>query len=98
MFTQGHIAMWSLVGIGLFNSIMWSNIFTLAIKGLGKHTSQASSLLVMAIVGGAVFPAIQGAVADATSIQTSFIVPVAGYLYIAFYGIHGSKVRSRAEE
>jgi FHS family L-fucose permease-like MFS transporter len=98
MFTQGHIAMWSLVGIGLFNSIMWSNIFTLAIKGLGRHTSQASSLLVMAIVGGAVFPAIQGAVADATSIQTSFIVPLIGYLYIAFYGIHGSKVRSRAKE
>lgn len=92
MFTNGYIAMWSVVGIGLFNSIMWSNIFTLAIKGLGKYTSQASSLLVMAIVGGAVFPAIQGAVADATSIQMSFIVPVFGYLYIAFYGINGSKI------
>ncbi len=93
MFTNGYIAMWSVVGIGLFNSIMWSNIFTLAIKGLGKYTSQASSLLVMAIVGGAVFPAIQGAVADATSIQMSFIVPVFGYLYIAFYGINGSKIK-----
>lgn len=93
MFTNGYIAMWSVVGVGLFNSIMWSNIFTLAIKGLGKYTSQASSLLVMAIVGGAVFPAIQGAVADATSIQLSFIVPVFGYLYIAFYGINGSKIK-----
>jgi FHS family L-fucose permease-like MFS transporter len=52
----------------------------------------------MAIVGGAVFPAIQGAVADATSIQTSFLVPVIGFLYIAFYGINGSKVKSRAEQ
>ncbi len=96
MSSQGHVAIWTLVGVGLFNSIMWSNIFTLAIKGLGKHTSQASSLLVMAIVGGAVFPAIQGAVADVTSIQTSFLVPVAGFLYIAFYGINGSKLKSRA--
>jgi FHS family L-fucose permease-like MFS transporter len=93
MFSSGYIAIWSVVGVGLFNSIMWSNIFTLAIKGLGKYTSQASSLLVMAIVGGAVFPAIQGAVADATSIQMSFIVPVFGYLYIAFYGINGSKIK-----
>lgn len=90
MFTNGHIAMWSLIGIGLFNSIMWSNIFTLAIRGLGEFTSQASSLLVMAIVGGAIFPALQGLLADSIGIQLSFFVPLAGYLYIAYYGLKGS--------
>ena len=85
----GRIALWSVVGIGLFNSIMWSNIFTLAISGLGKYTSQGSSLLVMMILGGAVLPVFMGLVADGFGVHMSFIVPVFSYIYIAFYGMNG---------
>jgi MFS transporter, FHS family, L-fucose permease len=87
--TEGKVAMWSIIGIGLFNSIMWSNIFTLAIEGLGKFKSQGSSLLVMAILGGAVVPYIQGRFADHYGVHLSFLVPIICYLYIAFYGIYG---------
>ncbi|MBC5772746.1 sugar MFS transporter [Pontibacter sp. KCTC 32443] len=92
-FASGAVAMWSVIAIGLFNSIMFPTIFTLAIKGLGVHTSQGSSLLVMAIVGGAIIPPLQGYVADVTgNLQISFIVPMLCYLYIVFYGFSGSKV------
>ena len=70
---------------------MWSNIFTLAISGLGKYTSQGSSLLVMMILGGAILPLMMGAVADSYGVHMSFIIPVFSYLYIAFYGISGYK-------
>lgn len=90
-FTMGSIAMWTVISVGLFNSIMWSNIFTLSINGLGKSTSQGSSLLVMAILGGALLPVLQGYVADHIGIQKSFIIPVLAYLYIAFYGLIGFK-------
>ena len=83
---SGSIAMWAIIGIGLFNSIMWSNIFTLAIDGLGKYTSQGSSMLVMAILGGAIIPPIQGALADVIGVHMSFIIPVFSYAYLAFYG------------
>lgn len=86
IFSTGSTAMWAILGVGLFNSIMWSNIFTLSIHGLGKYTSQGSSLLVMAILGGALLPLIQGAAADAIGIQKSFFVPVICYLYIVFFG------------
>lgn len=86
---QGQIAMWAVIGIGLFNSIMWSNIFTLAIEGLGKFKSQGSSLLVMMILGGAIVPVFQGMAADAYGVHTSFFVPVICYAYIAFYGWRG---------
>jgi len=95
--TSGYVALWAIVGIGLFNSIMWSNIFTLAIAGLGKYTSQGSSLLVMAILGGAIVPVIQGAVADGIGVHYSFIVPVFCYLYIAYYGWKGYKILKRAD-
>lgn len=86
IFSTGATAMWAIIGVGLFNSIMWSNIFTLSIYGLGKYTSQGSSLLVMAILGGALLPLIQGAMADAIGIQKSFFIPMISYLYIAFFG------------
>jgi MFS transporter, FHS family, L-fucose permease len=89
MTTSGELAKWSILGIGLFCSVMWSNIFALAIEGLGPLKSQASSLLVMAILGGAVLPPLQGAVADALGIQFSFIVPMAAFAYVAFYGLYG---------
>jgi len=89
----GETALWTIIGIGLFNSIMWSNIFTLAISGLGKYTSQGSSLLVMMILGGALLPLLMGLVADSDGVHMSFIVPVFSYVYIAFYGIRGYKPR-----
>lgn len=92
VFGQGHLALWSVIAIGLFNSVMFPTIFALAIKGLGSYTGQGSSLLVMAIVGGAVIPPIQGLVADVTgSIQLSFLVPLICYVYIAHYGFAGYK-------
>jgi FHS family L-fucose permease-like MFS transporter len=92
IFTSGSTALWSILSIGLFNSIMWSNIFTLAIKDLGKDTAQGSSLLVMMILGGALIPLIQGAVADMLDgYHYSFFVPVFCYIYLAYYGWKGYK-------
>lgn len=91
VFTDGHVAFWAVIAIGLFNSIMWSNIFTLAIDGLGKFTSQGSSLLVMAILGGALIPLAQGALADWVGVQASFIMPIICYLYLLSYGLFGHK-------
>jgi FHS family L-fucose permease-like MFS transporter len=82
----GKVALWVALGTGLFNSIMWSNIFTLAIDDLGEHTSQGSSLLVMMIVGGALLPLLMGGVGDAVGIRLAFLIPIPCYLYIAFYG------------
>ncbi|MGU7774659.1 L-fucose:H+ symporter permease [Burkholderia sp. MR1-5-21] len=86
---SGTIAMWALLAIGLFNSIMFPTIFTLAIEGLGKHTGEGSGILCMAIVGGAIVPLIQGFMADHIGVQLSFCVPVVCYLYIAYYGLKG---------
>lgn len=85
-FSTGNVALWVALGTGLFNSIMWSNIFTLAIDDLGEHTSQGSSLLVMMIVGGALLPLLMGAIGDAFGIRLAFLTPIPCYLYIAFYG------------
>jgi MFS transporter, FHS family, L-fucose permease len=89
MAAAGPTAMWALLAIGLFNSIMFPTIFTLAIDGLGKHTGAGSGVLCMAIVGGAIVPVIQGAVADNVSLLYSFVIPVICYLYIAYYGLKG---------
>ena len=86
MNTFGKVALFSAVAIGLFNSIMWSNIFTLAIDKLGKYTSQGSSLLIMAILGGAIIPVLQGFTADKIGVQRSYIVPVCCFAYLVFYG------------
>ena len=88
---DGLTALWAIIAIGLFNSIMWSNIFTLAIDGLGEDTSQGSSLLVMMILGGALIPPLQGLIADGAGLQISFLLPVACYLYLAWYGFKGSR-------
>ena len=97
LFTTGKVAFWAVIAIGLFNSIMWSNVFTLAIRGLGKYTSQASSLLVMAILGGALVPLVQGVLADKIGIQASFALPIICYLYLGFYGVWGYKPKKRNE-
>ncbi len=90
--TNGSIAMWSVLAVGLFNSIMFPTIFSLAINRLGPLTSQASGLLCVAIVGGAVVPLVQGYLADVIGLQMAFWVPLICYLYIAFYGFRGHRV------
>ena len=89
MSASGDLAKWSVLGVGLFCSIMWSNIFSLAIEGLGPLKSQASSLLVMAILGGAILPPAQGFLADRIGIQGSFVVPMLAFAYVVFYGVYG---------
>lgn len=89
--SAGHTAMWSVLAIGLCNSIMFPTIFALALVGLGKHTGEGSGMLCMAIVGGALVPVIQGYFADHVGILQSFGVPVVCYLYILFYGLHGHR-------
>lgn len=91
MFSNGSLAMWAVLSIGLFNSIMFPTIFSLAVNGLGKHTSQASGILCIAIVGGAIVPLIQGVFADYIGVHLAFIIPVICYLYIAYYGLAGYK-------
>jgi FHS family L-fucose permease-like MFS transporter len=86
MLTTGHVAMWTIIAVGFFNSIMFPTIFTLGIDGLGKHTGQGSGILCMAIVGGALIPVVQGGLADAVGIHHCFVIAAACYLYIAWYG------------
>ena len=93
LLTDGSISLWAVLSIGLFNSIMFSNVFTLAISKLGKYTSQGSSLLVMMILGGAIMPILQGMLADAYSIHMSFVLPILCYVYLVWYGFYGYKVR-----
>lgn len=94
MLSSGNVAMYSIIAIGLFNSIMFPTIFALGIERLGPMTSKASSLLIMAIVGGAIIPYVQGVFADHIGLQHAFFLPLLCYLYIVFYGISGSKIRS----
>jgi FHS family L-fucose permease-like MFS transporter len=89
---SGFIAMWSILAIGLFNSIMFPTIFSLALNGLGKHTGQGSGILCAAIVGGAVVPVVQGMFADLIGIHQAFIIPAFCYCYIAYYGWRGSRL------
>jgi len=89
--TEGAVAMWSLLAVGLFNSIMFPTIFSLAIKDLGANTSQGSGILCLAIVGGALIPLLQGMLADSIGLQLAFILPAICYLYIAYYGLFGSR-------
>lgn len=89
--TDGSLAMWAVLSIGLFNSIMFPTIFSLAVKGLGKHTSQASGIICLAIVGGAIVPLLQGMIADYIGVHLAYIMPVICYIYIGYYALIGSK-------
>lgn len=91
MALSGSGAMIAILAVGAFNSVMFPTIFTLAISGLGKHTAQGSGILCMAIVGGAIIPLIQGTLADQFGLHHSFVLPVICYLFIAYYGLKGSK-------
>jgi len=91
MLTTGPVAMWSILLVGFFNSVMFPSIFTLGIVNLGPLTSDGSGLLIMAIVGGAVIPVTQGALADRIGVHHAFLLPVICYLYVAYYAFRGSK-------
>jgi len=85
IFASGQLALYALLSGGLFCSIMWPCIFTLSISGLGKYTSQGSAFLIMMILGGAIIPPLQGKLADIFSIQSSYWIAVACFIYLLFY-------------
>jgi MFS transporter, FHS family, L-fucose permease len=87
----GHLAIWSILLVGLFNSIMFPTIFTLGIAELGPLTGEGSGILVAAIVGGAILPYLEGRLADSIGIHHAFIIPALCYIYIAYYGFKGSQ-------
>jgi len=91
VFATGPVAMWTLIAVGLFHSIMFPTIFTLGIKGLGPLTEEGSGLLIMAIAGGALV-VVQGKLADAYGLQASFLLTAACELYILFYALWGARV------
>src|SRR5215469_8175669 len=95
MILGGHTAMWCILAVGLFNSIMFPTIFSLGVAELGSLTGNGSGLLNMAIVGGAILPLMQGAIADHIGIHHAFFVPVICYMYILFYALSGSKPNSQ---
>jgi len=94
MASGGHTAMWVILAVGLFNSIMFPTIFSLGVAELGPLTGNGSGILNMAIVGGAILPVLQGVIADHIGIHHGFILPVICYLYILFYALKGSKPNS----
>jgi FHS family L-fucose permease-like MFS transporter len=87
IFGHGQAAMWAILAVGLCNSIMFPTIFSMALYRLGKFTGQASGILCMAIVGGAVVPFVQGLLADSIGLQWSFLVPAACYAFILYFGL-----------
>jgi MFS transporter, FHS family, L-fucose permease len=91
MFSSGQVAIWAVVICGFFNSIMFPNIFALGVAGLGPLTSKGSGLIMTAVVGGAVVPLALGKLADNIGIQHALIIPAICYLFIAYYGLWGSK-------
>jgi FHS family L-fucose permease-like MFS transporter len=94
MISTGHFAMWSIILVGFFNSIMFPSIFTLGVAELGPLTGDGSGVMIMAIVGGALIPLAQGAIADRIGIHHAFFLPVICYLYILFFALSGSKPNS----
>jgi MFS transporter, FHS family, L-fucose permease len=94
MLSTGHFAMYSIILVGFFNSIMFPSIFTLGVAELGPLTGDGSGVMIMAIVGGALIPVAQGAIADRIGIHHAFFLPVICYLYILFFALSGSKPNS----
>lgn len=94
MLTTGHVAMYSIILVGFFNSIMFPSIFTLGVAELGPLTGDGSGIMIMAIVGGAIIPVAQGAIADRIGIHHAFFLPVICYLYILYFALSGSKPNS----
>src|SRR5437660_3493002 len=94
MLVTGDIAMWSIIAVGFFNSIMFPSIFTLGVAELGPLTGDGSGIMIMAIVGGAIIPVAQGWIADHIGIHHAFFLPVICYVYILFFALSGSKPNS----
>src|SRR6202045_2261982 len=94
MIGTGHFAMWSIILVGFFNSVMFPSIFTLGVAELGPLTGDGSGIMIMAIVGGALIPLAQGAIADRIGIHHAFFLPVICYLYILFFALSGSRPNS----
>jgi FHS family L-fucose permease-like MFS transporter len=97
MISTGHFAMWSIILVGFFNSIMFPSIFALGVAELGPLTGDGSGIMIMAIVGGALIPLAQGAIADRIGIHHAFFLPVICYLYILFFALSGSKPNSERD-
>jgi FHS family L-fucose permease-like MFS transporter len=93
--THGHTAMWTILAVGLFNSVMFPSIFTVGLTGLGPLTSKGSSLMVAAIVGGALIPLAEGHLADLIGVQHAFVIPAICYIYIAAFGYLGGRRAER---
>ena len=89
--SSGSVAMYSIIAVGLFNSIMFANIFTMSMEGLGKFTGEGSGILCMAIVGGAVVPVITGMLADSAGLQKALMITILCYGYILYFGTSGYK-------
>ncbi|QJD94815.1 sugar MFS transporter [Mucilaginibacter robiniae] len=85
LFTSGIVAVFAFISGGLCCSIMWPSIFALSVTGLGKYTSQGSAFLIMMILGGSILPPVQGILADTAGIHLSYVVPVLGFAYLAFF-------------
>jgi len=92
--TSGLLSVLAIVLVGFFNSIMFPTIFALSLKNLGALTKRGSSLLVMAIIGGALIPAAMGRISDASNIQLAFVVPLVCYLYVIYFAIVGHKTKA----
>ena len=92
MFSTGIVSAYAFISVGLFCSTLWPCIFTLAVAGLGKHTNQGSSLLIMMIMGGGIVSWIQGLLADKIGIHFSYIAGVVCFAYLAFYAIRAKSV------
>jgi FHS family L-fucose permease-like MFS transporter len=93
LFGHGHIALWAIVSVGLFNSVMWPCIFPLSVRGLGRFTSQGSGILIMMVVGGAIIPEIQGVLADHFGYQHSFGIVLLCYAYLIYFAFKGHIIR-----
>jgi MFS transporter, FHS family, L-fucose permease len=87
VFTHGKIPVYALMGVEFFMSIMFPTIFSLGIRGLGSKTKEGSSLIIMSIVGGAVFPVIMGRVSDLSSIQTAYLVPACCFIIVLLFAL-----------
>lgn len=97
MSSSGHLAMWTLIAVGLCNSIMWPTIFTLGIRGLGPLTEEGSGLLIMAVAGGALAE-LQGVLADHIGLQLSYLLPWACYGFVLFYALRGYRPTGALED
>ncbi len=94
VFSQGMVPVYALMGVEFFMSIMFPTIFALSIRGLGAKTKIGSSLVIMGIVGGAVFPVIMGRLSDATTIQTAYIVPALCFLIVFYFALKNGQVKA----